>query len=306
MYKGSFKKALAEKQILSPCVWDCFSMSAVQMCGYEAALLSGAAVADNVMGYPDLGIMTVDELLWVTERVAHYATIPLIVDFDEGYGDSPLNVARNVERLLRAGAAGLTLDDGMGVRGFARLARSRRQGGTPYQVFPTEHWLAKVKAALDVLEGTDCVLIARTECRPVTGFEDAIDRCKRAQDLGAPMTLINRMFNIEETRQVAAAIDGWKMYPDIVTRDGKPEVELDDIRELGFNYVTMHFLEKGAMFGMMDYGKKNFANKTTTYSDLHDMGGFLEEWRSADSGETSSDHMLEREDEIFRYIKDHM
>ena len=305
MYKGSFKKDLAEKQVLCPCVWDCLSTRAVELCGYDAALLSGAAVAENVIGCPDLGIMTIDELVWVTEKVAGYANIPIIVDADEGYGDSPLNVARNVERLLKAGASGFTLDDGMSMRGFARLAESRVKGGTPYQVFPTEHWLAKIKAALDVVEGTDCVVIARTECRPVTGFEDAIDRCKRAQDLGAPMTLINRMYNIEECRQAAAVIDGWKMYPDIITRDGKPEVELDEIYDLGFNYVTMHFLEKGALYGMMDYGRKNFANKTTIYSDLHDMGGLTKEQQRA-LYPVNDTAWLDRERYYHQYVKDHM
>ena len=305
MYKGSFKKDLAEKQVLCPCVWDCLSTRAVELCGYDAALISGAAVAENVIGCPDLGIMTIDELVWVTEKVAGYANIPIIVDADEGYGDSPLNVARNVERLLKAGASGFTLDDGMSMRGFARLAESRVKGDTPYQVFPTEHWLAKIKAALDVLEGTDCVVIARTECRPVTGFEDAIDRCKRAQDLGAPMTMINRMFNIEECRQVAAAVDGWKMYPDIITRDGKPEVELKEIYDLGFNYVTMHFLEKGALYGMMDYGRKNFANKTTVYSDLHDMGGLTKEEQRRQYPVNDTE-WLDRERYYHQYVKDHM
>jgi len=304
MYKGSFKEDLANGQVLSPCVWDCFSTKAVELCGFKAALLSGAAVAECVVGYPDLGIMTADELLWVTERVANYANIPIIVDFDEGYGDSPLNVARNVERLLKAGARGLTLDDGMGLRGFTRLVRSREKGGLPYKVWPTEHYLAKIKAAMDVLQGTDCVLIARTEARPVTGFEDAIDRLKRAQDLGADMTMINRMYNIEEARQAAAVLDGWKMYPDIVTRDGKPEVSLDEIRDLGFNYVTMHYLEKGAMYGMLDYGMKNYANRTTIYSDLHDMGGFTKQQIREMIGDDVS--WLDREDSWFDYVREHM
>lgn len=141
-------------------------MKAVELAGFDCALLSGAAVAENVMGYPDLGIMTVDELLFVAERVAHYASIPLLVDFDEGYGDSPLNVSRNVERLLKSGVRGLTLDDGMGIRGYARLSQNKRieqvKRGIqvkPYDVFPVEHYIAKIKAALDVLEGTDCVSI---------------------------------------------------------------------------------------------------------------------------------------------------
>ena len=306
MFQGSLKSMLSEKQCLSPCVWDCFSMKAVELAGFDCALLSGAAVAENVMGYPDLGIMTVDELLFVTERVAHYASIPLLVDFDEGYGDSPLNVARNVERLLRAGAAGFTLDDGMGIRGYARLAQNNqiaqvKQGicVRPYEVVSSSRFMAKIKAALDVLRGTDCVLIARTESRPVNGLDDAIDRCKRAQDAGAPMTLVNRFYSIEECRQAAAVLDGWKMYPYIVVQpDGSSEVELEEIRELGFNYVTMHYLEKGAMYGMLDYGLHNFANKTTVYSELHDMGGIDRELRQRAMGNSAA-ALLRREREYF-------
>ena len=268
---------LKEGQQFCPCVWDCYSTHAVQLTGFKSVLLSGAAVAASNLGVPDLGIMTVDELLWVTERLCNFADVPVIVDFDEGYGDSPLNVYHNVERLIKAGAKGLTLDDGMGMRGWQRLGYAQQHGVKPYQVFPTEHWLAKVKAALAAIEGTDCMLIARTECRPLYGLDEAIDRCARAADLGAPMTLINRLYNIDECRKVAERIPGWKMYPDVIATNGVPEVELEDIEKLGFNLVTMHYLEKGSMWGMMDYGKHNIANRSTVYSMEHDMGGMTPE-----------------------------
>ena len=237
---------------------------------------------------------------------------PLLVDFDEGYGDSPLNVARNVEKLLKAGVAGFTLDDGMGIRGYDRLAQSRnidlvKRGikVDPYKVFPVEHYIAKVKAALDVLEGTDCVLIARTEARPVNGLDDAIERCRRAQDIGAPMTLVNRFYNIEECRYAAEILTGWKMYPDVIVQpDGSPEVELEEIAALGFNYVTMHYLEKGSMYGMLDYGLKNFANKNTVYSELHDMGGLDEEIRRK-AFRFGASEMLAKEAEYFQFAADH-
>lgn len=279
MFKGSLKKMLSERQLLSPCVWDCYSMKAVELAGFDCALLSGSSVSESLTGIPDLGLISVDELLGVAERVANFATIPLLVDFDEGYGDSPLNVARNVEKLLKAGVSGFTLDDGMGIRGYDRLAQSKniemvKKGINvqAYKVVPKEMFIAKIKAALDVVAGTDCVVIARTEARPIHGLDDAIERCKRAQDIGAPMTLVNRYYNIEECEYAAKKLDGWKMYPDVVIQpDGKPEVELKDIEALGFNYVTMHYLEKGSMFGMLDYGLKNFENKNTVYSETHDM-----------------------------------
>ena len=76
---------LSERQLLSPCVWDCYSMRAVEIAGFDCALLSGAAVSESLTGIPDLGLITVDELIFVAERIAHFASIPLLVDFDEGY-----------------------------------------------------------------------------------------------------------------------------------------------------------------------------------------------------------------------------
>ena len=295
---------LKEGQQFCPCVWDCYSVKAAQAAGFRSVLLSGAAVSASTIGAPDLGIMTVDELLWVTERVAAFADVPVLVDFDEGYGDSPLQVYHNVERLVRAGAKGFTLDDGMGIRGWQRLDYAKRHGGgRAYDVFPTEHWLAKVKAALAALEGTDCLLIARTECRPNDGLEAAIERCVRAADLGAPMTLINRMYNIEECRQVAQRLPGWKMYPDVVSNNGVPEVELEDIDRLGFSLVTMHYLEKGAMWGMMDYGKRNFASRNTIYSTEHDMGGMTPEEMNRCRSMDPDSAWLEMEREFYQAVR---
>lgn len=286
-------------------------MRAVELAGYECALLSGGAVSESLIGYPDLGILTVDELVFVAQRIAEFSSLPLLVDFDEGYGDSPLNVARNVEKLLRAGVAGFTLDDGMGIRGYDRLAQSKnidmvRKGiaVSPYKVYPIEHYIAKIKAALDVVEGTDCVLIARTEARPVHGLDDAVERCRRAQDIGAPMVLVNRYYNIEECRYASKILTGWKMYPDVVIKpDGKPEVELEEIEKLGFNYVTMHYLEKGAMYGMLDFGLKNHANRNTVYSELNDMGGLDKEIRQK-AFDFGSSRSLAKESEYFKFAEE--
>lgn len=277
--KGSFMKMLKDgEQVFAPSVWDCFSAKAAELCGYKAMLLSGAAVSKGLTGMPDLGLMTADELIYVTEHVADFSPLPLIVDFDEGYGDSPLNVYRNIKRLVRAGAQGFTLDDGQGVRGYERLAYCRGTGKKPYDVMPMDVYLSKIKAALAAVEGTDCVVIARTEARAVNGFDDAIERVARAHELGAQMTLINRVNDIEECKKVAAAVPGWKMYPDIdVMPDGVPMVTMEEVKKLGFNFVTIHCLEKGAMWGMTLFGKENFKNKNGVFSGHHQMDGLTEE-----------------------------
>ncbi len=87
------------------------------------------------------------------------------------------------------------------------------------------------------------------------------------------MTYVHGLRTIEECQKVAKVLPGWKMFGDVATQDGKPFVELEDIAGLGFNLVTMHYLEKGSMWGMMDFGKEVFRTSSTRYSDEHTMGG---------------------------------
>ncbi len=302
MYKGSIFEDLENGQVISPCIWDCFSLKAVEKTGFKCALVSGAAVATNSLGLPDIGLMNFEELLWVSSRIASAAEIPILVDADEGYGDSPLNVYHNVKRLVEAGIKGFTLDDGMGVRGYTRLEESFATGKKPYDVQPADKWLAKVKAALAAIDGADCVCIARTECLPVLGFEEAMERCQRAVDLGAPMTLINRISTLEECKTVGEKVGAWKMYPDItVDSEGKSVLDCEDIYQYGFNYVTMHYLEKGAMWGMLEYGKHNYEAKNTEYSYNHDMGGYTREEMKEIMG-THEKELLEMEREFYRSV----
>ena len=91
------------------------------------------------------------------------------------------------------------------------------------------------------------------------------------------MTMIVGIKTIEECRKIAAAVPGWKMYPDLFSHDGIPDVNIDEVYELGFNLVTMHYLQKAAMYGMMLYGQENFKNKSAVFSDQHDMGGLSPE-----------------------------
>ena len=268
--KPRFKEMLERgEMVFAPCVWDCYSAKAAEVVGFPAMLLSGASASRSVCGIPDLGIMNVEEIIGVVERISSFSPIPLVVDFDEGYGDSPLNVYHNIERLVRAGAQGFTLDDGQGLRGAARMPRSRATGKRPYELFPTEKYLAKIKAALAAVEGTDCVLIARTEVRINDGFDEAIDRCKRAEDVGAHMTMINNVRGIEEARYLHERVKGWKMYPDIVSHEGETDADLEELLEMNYNFVTMHYLENAAWYGMIDFGRHIFKDKNTVYHDTY-------------------------------------
>jgi methylisocitrate lyase len=292
--RTTFRELVARKQIFAPCIWDVFSARAAEATGYEATLLSGGALGYSMVGVPDIGLLNAEELIFATERIADASPLPMVVDADDGYSETAIGVYRTCRRLARAGAMGITLDDTTGVRGYERWGADFRagvvagkvDGNIPHPVVSRELWLSKIRAALDATAGTDCVVIARTESKLGIGFDEAIERTVLARALGAEMTLIIGLKSLDECRRVAGADKGWKMYPDVASVNGVPDVELADIEPLGFNFVTMHYLEKASMHGMLEYGRRVIADRNTVYADDHDLDGFtVADLREAEHGD---------------------
>jgi 2-methylisocitrate lyase-like PEP mutase family enzyme len=286
--RTTFRELMARGQVFTPCVWDCYSAKAAEMAGFQAILLSGASLGFSMSGVPDLGLHNQEELVLATDRIADYSPLPLIIDADDGFGDA-VQAYRTCHRLAKAGAAAILLEDTPNERGFTRFGRAmekatlegRLDGNVEHPVVSQELWLSKIKAAIEACAGTDCVVIARTESKLEKGLDDAIERCVRAEALGAEMTYVHGLRTLEECRTVARHLPGWKMFGDVATVNGKPFVELEDIAALGFNLVTMHYLEKGSMYGMLDYGRHVAASRSTRYADEHDMGGMTREEQRA-------------------------
>jgi 2-methylisocitrate lyase-like PEP mutase family enzyme len=144
------------------------------------------------------------------------------------------------------------------------------------QLLPREKYYAKVKAALAALQGTDCILIARTNADPATELDEGIERMRRAVELGAQMTTVVKLTNLKDAEYVARRVPGWKMYPDVAGRNGVAEVTVEEIYPLGFNFLTMHYTLKAAMDGMLEHGRKNFEQQGSLYTcDKVDATGIM-------------------------------
>ena len=201
MERKSLRELVAQKQIFAPIVWDVMSAKCAEIAGFEATLLSGGVVAGNC-ATPDVGLITADDLVRITGNVCSASPLPCCIDADDGYGETPLHAYRTTKRLADAGAMALTLDDTTGTRGYGRWAKALRDGdpfGTiPHPAVSRDVFLAKTRAALDACSGSECMLIARTETALQYGLEEAIERCIRAEELGAEMTLVIGLRTLEE------------------------------------------------------------------------------------------------------------
>lgn len=262
MPKTILKQLLTETDrcIVAPCVYDCASARAVEMVGFKAMMLSGGELSLAMNGVVDYGFSNLTDIEWMVSRISQTSPLPLAVDIEDGFG-GPLAVYRTCKRLAKAGAHALQLEDSSDMEDTTKL-------------LPREKYYAKVKAAVDALKGTNCILIARTNADPTNELDEGCERCKKAIDLGADMTTVVKLNNLEDAKYVAKKVPGWKMYPDVKGKDGVPEVTVDEIYPLGFNFMTMHYLLKAAMDGMLEHGKRNFAQQGCLYTyDKKDATG---------------------------------
>jgi 2-methylisocitrate lyase-like PEP mutase family enzyme len=250
----------ADRCVVAPCVYDCASARAVEMVGFPAMMLSGGEVSIAMNGVIDYGFTNLTDLEWITSRISQTSPLPLAADIEDGFG-GPLAVYRAAKRMAACGASALQLEDSGDMEESTRL-------------LPRERYYEKVRAALAALEGTDCILIARTNANPATELDEGIERCRKAIELGAQMTTVVKLNNLEDAKYVARKVPGWKMYPDVAGKNGVAEVTVEDIYPLGFNFMTMHYTLKAAMDGMLEHGKKNFAQQGSLYTcDKQDATG---------------------------------
>ncbi|MGB5109526.1 MAG: isocitrate lyase/phosphoenolpyruvate mutase family protein, partial [Formosimonas sp.] len=87
-----------------------------QQAGHQAIYLSGGGVAAGSLGVPDLGITGLEDVLIDVRRITDVCDLPLLVDADTGFGPSAFNVARTTRSLIKAGAAGMHIEDQVGAK----------------------------------------------------------------------------------------------------------------------------------------------------------------------------------------------
>ncbi|HGY2265560.1 methylisocitrate lyase [Morganella sp. GD04133] len=147
--------------------------------GYKAIYLSGGGVAAGSLGIPDLGISTLDDVLTDVRRITDVCDLPLLVDADIGFGPSAFNVVRTVKSLIKAGAAGMHIEDQVG---------AKRCGHRPNkEIVSKQEMVDRIKAAVDARTDDNFVVMARTDALAVEGLESALDRAQAYIEAGADM-----------------------------------------------------------------------------------------------------------------------
>lgn len=275
MTDTSLKELLEKGPVFAPCVYDCLSAKIVENIGFKAMCLSGGNLAMSLIGVPDIGLVSFGELLDAVRRIACYSKIPMIVDIDTGFGNE-LNVIRTCERVAQAGAMAVHLED----QTFPK--RCGHMSGK--EVISRKDYIAKVKAAKYALEGTDCLLIARTDSYFTDGLDEAIYRNLASLEVGADITLTEGTRSVDDIEKIAKMVPGWKMFG-MNSMGASPKVTFDELVEMGYQLVTCHFAKVGAIKGITKLGEyafkegHDFHNLEEGYDNFksHEMFG-IHEW----------------------------
>ena len=214
--------------VVAPGVYDGMSARLVARAGFSALYATGGGIARS-MGYPDLGLLGMTEVVERLATIVEQTDLPVIADADTGYGNA-LNVRRAVRQFERAGVAALHLED--------QQFPKRCGHYDDKSVVSTSEMAQKLRAARDAASDPDLVLIARTDARAVEGLDAAIERGHAYAEAGADVIFVEAPESVEEIEAIARRLP----YPKLLNmfQGGKtPLVPLGRLEELGYRIVII-------------------------------------------------------------------
>lgn len=210
-----------------PGAFNALSARAVEKANFEAVYISGAGLANAVYGLPDVGLTTLTEAAEHARRIVAAVKIPVVSDCDTGFGDS-INAARSVEQMEAAGVSAIHLEDQVLPKKCGHLDGK--------ELISAEAMAEKLRAARAARSDQDFMIIARTDARGVTSFDDAVDRAKRYLDAGADAIFPEAMPSADELARFAEKVKAPLMAN--MTEFGKtPLLPLAELARLGYRMV---------------------------------------------------------------------
>ena len=230
MTDNTLRARLARPPILiAPGVYDPLTALIAEQAGFEALYVSGAAIAYTRLGRPDIGLVSLSEVVDTVTLIRDRVGAHLVVDADTGYGNA-LNVERTIRLLERAGANAIQLED----QDFPKRCGHLDDKA----LIPAQEMAGKIKAAVDARHSRETLIIARTDAVAVEGFDSAIARAALYREAGADMLFIEAPRQREELARVATLVGKQVPLMANMVEGGKtPIVPAPELQELGFSFV---------------------------------------------------------------------
>jgi 2,3-dimethylmalate lyase len=216
------------EMVLAPGCYDPLGARLIEEAGFPAAYMTGFGTSAGRLGRPDVGLLTLSEMVDNAHRIVQAVDIPVIADADTGYGN-PLNVVRTVREYEAAGVAAIHLEDQVMPKKCGHMEGK--------ELVDAGEMVAKVSAAVAARHSADFLIIARTDARAVEGLESALDRARRYRDAGADILFVEAPQSTDEIGAIAERLAGVPLLFNYAEGGKTPAVTHAFLRDLGFRLV---------------------------------------------------------------------
>ncbi len=266
------RESVIDSTIQVPGAFNALVGRLVERAGYDAIYLSGAAFSAT-LALPDVGLFTLTELAQQTAQLTRQVNIPVIVDADTGFGTS-VNVERTIHELEAAGAAAVQLEDQVSPKRCGHLSGK--------SLVEASEMCAKLRAAAAARNDPDLVILARTDARGVSGFDEAVQRANRYLDAGADWIFPEALADAGEFAKFAEAIDA-PLVANMTEFGKSPLLSLDELAEMGYAAVlypvtllrvTMKAVETALAVIASDGTQSELLDLMQTRQELYDLLGY--------------------------------
>ena len=250
---------IAKGAVMLPGVPNAAMARQVERAGFDAVYISGAGMANATAGVPDIGLLTMTEVVRLAGYIANAVTIPTIVDGDTGFGGAD-NVARTIHELEAAGLAGCHIEDQEFPKRCGHLAGK--------SLVDLEEMAAKIKAAVAARRDPNFMIIVRTDARAVENFDRTVERAGEYHAAGADAIFPEALQSAEEFRDFAKEID-LPLLANMTEFGKSPLLTFEQFADFGYRMVIF---PQSAFRVSMKASEKFFAalKKTGTQSDWLD------------------------------------
>jgi 2,3-dimethylmalate lyase len=231
--RKTFKDLLDRNQMcVAPGAYDALSAKMVCNAGFPAIYVTGFGVTASLLGKPDIGFLTLDEMAGHLRRMAQVVTVPIIADAEAGFGNA-VNAMRTVQEYEAAGVAGLHMED-------QYVPKQCRPDGLPQGVSAEEH-AEKIRAAVEARSDPDFCIIGRTDALGRHGLAEAVRRANLYVEAGADMIFVHGAKDPADLQVIVREINAPNVMNYSTLREGhiSPLPSFADLEKIGFKLLIL-------------------------------------------------------------------
>ena len=261
------EKLFKSNFLIIPGAHDAISALLAKKAGFKALYLSGGALS-STLGMPDIGIITMEELVNRTKQIVSVTNLPIIVDGDTGYGEV-VNVIRLVREIENVGAAAIQIEDQILPKKCGHLNGK--------QIISKQEMMVKIQAASEA--SNNLKIIARTDSVQNEGIESAIERAKDYVNSGADIIFPEALTSKEDFKKFSKNVDV-PILANMTEFGITPDIKIKDLESSGVKMaiwpvsslrVTLKSVEKFYNKLKKEKTSQSSLNNMYTRSELYEL-----------------------------------